>query len=207
VVTTKRLQPRRAPRQDRARATVRSILDAAAYILARDGWAKLTTNKIAERAGVNIASLYQYFPTKEAIAVELQRQHGDQVRQRLRTVLPRTPKPKSFRSLLREIVAAAVEEHRSSPSLHRSLDEELPRSARRLAGGVGATAMAERWRTSASASFRHVPDVELAVFIARTTVHAVLHEASVERPDVLGHPLLVDELVTLLDRYLRRPPT
>src|SRR5688500_11026502 len=70
-----KLAPRKRPRQERSRATVDAIVQAAAYILVRDGYAKLTTNRIAERAGVNIASLYQFFPGKQAILAELQRRH------------------------------------------------------------------------------------------------------------------------------------
>ena len=63
--------PRKHPKQERASATVDAILQAATYILIRDGWEGLDTNKIAKRAGVNIASLYQYFPNKQAIVIEL----------------------------------------------------------------------------------------------------------------------------------------
>lgn len=59
---------RKAPRQTRARQTVDFILDAAAYILAERGLDGFTTNHIAERAGVNISSLYQYFPNKLVIS-------------------------------------------------------------------------------------------------------------------------------------------
>ncbi len=55
------------PRQQRSLQTVEFILQAATYILEREGNHRATTNRIAERAGVNIASLYQYFDDKDAI--------------------------------------------------------------------------------------------------------------------------------------------
>lgn len=67
----KNLSTRKKPQQERSVATVQAILQAAAYILARDGWEAFTTNAVAEKAGVNTASLYQYFPNKEAIVAEL----------------------------------------------------------------------------------------------------------------------------------------
>ena len=67
------LLPRKVPSQERSRFTVDAILEAAAYILVRDGYARLTTNRIADRAGVNVASIYQYFPGKDAIVAELRR--------------------------------------------------------------------------------------------------------------------------------------
>ena len=66
---------RKIPRQRRACQTVDFILEAAAYILSEQGIEGFTTNRIAERAGVNIASLYQYFPNKGAILEELQARH------------------------------------------------------------------------------------------------------------------------------------
>ena len=58
---------RKRPRQGRSRQTMRAIQEACLKILAREGADRLTTARIAEVAGVNIASLYQYFPNKEAI--------------------------------------------------------------------------------------------------------------------------------------------
>ncbi len=60
---------RRRPRQARSRATYDSILEAAVQVLARDGAAGLTTNRVAQRAGVSIGTLYQYFPDKAAIVL------------------------------------------------------------------------------------------------------------------------------------------
>lgn len=58
---------RRRPRQARSRATYDSILEAAAQVLEREGAAGLNTNRVAERAGVSVGTLYQYFPDKDAI--------------------------------------------------------------------------------------------------------------------------------------------
>ncbi|WBU53029.1 TetR/AcrR family transcriptional regulator [Paracoccus sp. SCSIO 75233] len=65
------LSPRKHPRQQRSRATCEAILEAAARILETGGAGSLTTNLVAERAGVSIGSLYQYFPNKEAILAGL----------------------------------------------------------------------------------------------------------------------------------------
>lgn len=65
------LRPRKLPRQARARATVEAVLDAAAALLREVGVDRLTTNAIADRAGVNVASLYKYFPNKFAVLAAL----------------------------------------------------------------------------------------------------------------------------------------
>jgi AcrR family transcriptional regulator len=68
------LKPRKQPIQDRSAKTVEAIVEAAIRILRRDGWASLTTTRVAERAGVSVGSLYQYFPNREAIVVAIVRQ-------------------------------------------------------------------------------------------------------------------------------------
>ena len=62
-----RARPRKAPRQARSLETVRVIVEAAARILEADGLDGFSTNAVAERAGVSVGSLYQYFPRKEAL--------------------------------------------------------------------------------------------------------------------------------------------
>lgn len=69
----KRFQPKKVPAQERSRATYASMLDAAARLLERHGYAALTTNHVAEAAGVAIGSLYEYFPSKDVIVAELVR--------------------------------------------------------------------------------------------------------------------------------------
>jgi AcrR family transcriptional regulator len=70
---------KKAPTQGRARATVEAVVTAAAQLLAERGYASLTTNHIAERAGVSIGSIYQYFPGKEAIIARLFEQTVDEI--------------------------------------------------------------------------------------------------------------------------------
>jgi AcrR family transcriptional regulator len=64
----RRTQQRR-PLQQRSQDTVEAIVAATAHMLGRDGPARVTTNRVAERAGVSIGSLYQHFPNKEALAL------------------------------------------------------------------------------------------------------------------------------------------
>lgn len=63
--------PRKSPSQPRSRATYLAILEATAHILEAEGLDAANTNRIADRAGVSIGSLYQYFPGKTAIFAEL----------------------------------------------------------------------------------------------------------------------------------------
>jgi AcrR family transcriptional regulator len=70
---------RREPKQRRARQTVEAVLDAVVRILKREGVNAVTTNRIAEVAGVSIGSVYQYFPDKRAIFVALHERHIEQI--------------------------------------------------------------------------------------------------------------------------------
>lgn len=74
------LKPRKKPIQTRSTVTVDAIVEATVRILRQDGWAACTTTRIAALAGVSVGSLYQYFPNRNAIAVEI-------IRQRTRTYL------------------------------------------------------------------------------------------------------------------------
>ncbi len=67
------IEPRKKPKQDRSHSMVERILGAARELLADDSTKGLTTSAIAERAGLSVGSLYQYFPNKEAIVLELAR--------------------------------------------------------------------------------------------------------------------------------------
>ncbi len=61
------LQPRKTPRQARSTATVEAILTATIQVLLADGTARVTTTRVAERAGVSVGTMYQYYPHKQAL--------------------------------------------------------------------------------------------------------------------------------------------
>lgn len=65
------IAPRKVPRQERAQATVEAIVEATARVLREQGYDGLTTNKVADAAGVSVGSLYQYFPGKDALVTAL----------------------------------------------------------------------------------------------------------------------------------------
>ena len=72
--------PRKSATQERSRATVDALLSATARVLVKEGYDRASTNKVAEAAGVSIGSLYQYFPSKEAlVSAVIQRHIGEDV--------------------------------------------------------------------------------------------------------------------------------
>lgn len=76
-------------KQARSKQTVRAIVEAATYILKRAGPPGFTANQIAERAGVNIASFYQYFPNKEAVLFHIARLTWEKELAKLSPILTR----------------------------------------------------------------------------------------------------------------------
>jgi len=66
-----RIRQKKQPVQTRSRATTEAILEATLQVLVRDGFAKLTTTRVAERAGVSVGTLYQYFPDKRSLVMGL----------------------------------------------------------------------------------------------------------------------------------------
>src|SRR5947209_1761640 len=98
---------RKSPTQARAEHTVDAILEAAAQILQSDGEEKLNTNRIAERAGFSIGTLYQYFADKEAIIAALAERERDKV---LATVVKALSSVESgdSQSVIREIVRTMI---------------------------------------------------------------------------------------------------
>jgi len=195
--------PRKRPRQERSRFTVEAILEAAAEILVRDGYEKLTTNRIADRAGVNVASLYQYFPGKEAIVAELRRRHGAAERAAARDALVRR-RGQGLEATLRALIGRGVAAHAVAPALHRAFAEHMPAQRYREIEESDAPVFAEL-RRFLERSAEGVPDVEFAIWMVATTAHAAIHNGVVERPEDVQNGRLVDELVVLLLRYLKRP--
>ncbi|MEV0684115.1 TetR/AcrR family transcriptional regulator [Nocardia sp. NPDC050378] len=111
-------RPRKLPRQRRARETVETLLEAAAQVFSREG-AAASTNRIAERAGVSIGTLYQYFPNKTAMLRALAERHFIAAETGLGEVFARLRSEEPpFDETLRAIVTAVADLHRDRPALH-----------------------------------------------------------------------------------------
>lgn len=107
-----RLSERKQPQQTRSAELVAAILQAGAQVLAKEGAARFTTARVAEKAGVSIGSLYQYFPNKAAILYRLQTQEWQQTSDLLRRLLEdaRHAPPQRLRNLVHAFVRSECEE-------------------------------------------------------------------------------------------------
>lgn len=121
---------KRRPIQARAQVTRALLVEAAVQLLGRRGYAELTTNHVAERAGVSIGTVYEYFPDKQSIVAEVLDAHlaaGEALLlQRAHELAPQaTARPLS--ELVTGWVDAMLELHAADPRLHRVLFSEVPR--------------------------------------------------------------------------------
>lgn len=130
TTASKAPRARKSPVQARSRQTVSDILDAAARVFAAHGYAGAATTRVAERAGVSVGSLYQYFPNKDALLVALSERHIERAHARVDSVLQQLERaPCPLRELVHALVDAMVDVHLDEPELHRVLFEECPKKA------------------------------------------------------------------------------
>src|SRR5262245_43578538 len=87
MVAKSQTNPRKLASQQRSRRTVDALIEATARILVKEGYDRASTNRIAHVAGVSIGSLYQYFPSKEALVAALIDRHKQEIIQLLRDAL------------------------------------------------------------------------------------------------------------------------
>lgn len=125
-IARSRLRPRKEPSQPRSARMVEAIVEAAARILETRGLAGFNTNAVAERAGVSVGSLYQYFPSKEALIAAL----SGRERARLAADVADAARPAAGLTLegaLRRLIRAAIHRQLARPELARVLDFEEQR--------------------------------------------------------------------------------
>ncbi|WP_248795640.1 TetR family transcriptional regulator [Pseudomonas sp. MWU13-2105] len=119
-----RIASRKQPKQARSNDLVESILQAAVQVLAREGMRRFTTTRVAERAGVSVGSVYQYFPNKAAILFRLQSDEWRETTEMLRGILQDARNPPLQR--LRLLVQAFIRSECDEAELRVALDDAAP---------------------------------------------------------------------------------
>lgn len=118
-------KPRKDGCQSRSRATVDALVEATARVLTKEGYERASTNRIASVAGVSIGSLYQYFPSKEALVAAVIERHAQELSRVVRDTYFRIA-ALPIEAGAREFVRAAIAAHRVDPKLHRILTKRSP---------------------------------------------------------------------------------
>jgi AcrR family transcriptional regulator len=102
------LEPRKSPVQARSAASVDAILEATIQVLLNVGKERLTTTRVALRAGVSVGTLYQYFPNKGALLQAALRRHLDEVTEAVELVC-REQKGETLRRMATALITAFLE--------------------------------------------------------------------------------------------------
>lgn len=199
---------RKTPTQQRSRQTIETILEATAQILEEDGGERLTTNRLADRAGYSIGTIYQYFPNREAILLALIERQRKDVQRRIDRVLkmhqdhPWQDKIKAILGLLHQAFAR----HRKVPRrLVRALvafsfEHGLPEPSEHFAQAIVAI-----WRETEMGHELHLNEAES--FVLSRSVIEVLRSATLMSSPLLGNDALEDALYRLVIGFLNAPTT
>jgi AcrR family transcriptional regulator len=194
---------RRQPKQRRARQTVDAILDAVVRLLKREGLDAITTNRIAEVAGVSIGSLYQYFPDKRAIFAGLHERHIEQIDRMVEAALVKHA-GSSLEELVPALIGSMVDAHTTDPKLYELLSAEVPHRA----GGTQDFSVRHRGAfliaiSSRSSELKKGRDLETVVFAVTHMIDALSHGAVLRRPRGLSLNDAKAEAVRAVLAYLR----
>lgn len=177
------ISSRKRPRQARSADLVAAVLDAAAQVLAKEGARRFTTARVAEKAGVSVGSLYQYFPNKAAILFRLQSDEWRETAAMLRGILEDAGRPPPER--LRALVHAFVRSECDEAAMRVALNDAAP-------------------------LYRDAPEAREAKASGRRTVQAFMREALPEAPEAareLAGDLVTTTLSEVGKRFSETPRT
>lgn len=196
---------RKLPTQARANQTVDAIIEAATQILQNDGEERLNTNRIAERAGVSIGSLYQYFADKEAIIEAIARRERNKI---LATIVKSLSEanPPDPESAVREIVRTLIGAFSRRRRARRIIVSMMLRRWQNAPEEQGADEVA-LMLLNASDQNRSDDMREMTPVIAFVLTRAILgaiRSAVMENSPYLETQEFEDELVHLVKQYRRR---
>jgi AcrR family transcriptional regulator len=194
---------RRTPRQARSAETVSAILEAAAQVLEAGGLAAFTTNAVAERAGVSIGTLYQYFSDKNALLMALARQEMGRALENVGAAMRGETEP-SVEGRVRAMVRAMVNAFRGRQRARKAVLQVI------LAQGLGIEMMAPiaAFIARAGEQVGHGPRSLLApltseqVFVLSRSLMGTIRAAVLEEQPFFRSQAFEDEAVRLVVAYL-----
>jgi AcrR family transcriptional regulator len=201
--------PRRRPRQARAQATVDAIVQATARVLVEDGYDRASTNRIAHAAGVSIGSLYQYFPSKEALVAALVETHVERMMEVVTSKLDDRTAPSDLSHSAETLVNALIAAYRIDPKLHHVLCQEVPKigDLRRIYEFEQSLAEVIRSHLhSLRHQIRH-QNIDRAVFLLINAIPSVIRASIENDAEGAGDSALTAELTDMILRYLVYVPS
>lgn len=210
-------EPRKRPSQSRSKLLVDAIIQACRQVLTEEGAERLTTNRIAEVAGVTIGSLYQYFPNKEAILANLLSEDiaatTDQI---CRDTTPRIAAEMevSLRSTLRELIRVTAELHLRYLRLHgefyreyydffdfhSKVDTHMTEVYLQPSWQVWLPGLLKKYRAEITTA-----NLDQAAFITANIIERLVAAALEERPEWLESETYLSNIETSVMNFLQGP--
>lgn len=201
---TPQLVSRRKPGQQRSIVTVNAIFEASIQVLLTDGMHQLTTTRVAERAGVSVGTLYQYYPNKQALLYAVLERHLDSVADAVEVAagqMHQQPLARMVESVVHAFVRAKLERPHEARALYAVAGElgctDLVKRTSTRAG----KALAAMLSTASDAKFDNLPITSYMFATAMTgPVKGIIEQ---QAPPKLMR-ILESQLVSLCLGYLER---
>ena len=199
---TRELEPRKTPCQARSVFTVNVVFEATIQVLLSDGLPRLTTTRVADRAGVSTGALYQYYPNKQSLLHAVLQRHLDRVAESVEQTCRRyhqKPLAVMVKGLVRAFVDAKMVRVDESRALYLVAAELNSAGLVSQASKRMCTALSAMLATATDARFDELPMVAFMFLSAMEgPTRSVLEGGA---PPTM---LLREQLVTLCDAYLNR---
>jgi AcrR family transcriptional regulator len=199
------VKPRKSPRQARAKATVDAIVEATTQILQAEGFDHFTTARVAERAGVSVGSLYQYFPNKAALASAVVERCCETFAAAFEGALAGR-RHETLADCVRALIDVTLISHHLAPAVHRIVLDLAPRlGAVEKTQDVSkhATRVIESMLRGHATEIAAEIDITAAASIIEATLEALAHRAVVAQTEQMEVMRLSEEAARLMIKYLR----
>jgi AcrR family transcriptional regulator len=197
------ISSRKQPKQTRSNDLVAAILEAAAQVLAKEGAARFTTARVAERAGVSVGSVYQYFPNKAAILFRLQSDEWRQTSAMLADTLADDGQPPLER--LRRLVHGFIRSECDEADMRVALDDAAPLYRDAPEARAAKASGEQAFHTFMREALPHADDVTraMAVSLIVSTLSAVGKDFSSSPRDADAISAFSDAMADMFCAYLR----
>jgi AcrR family transcriptional regulator len=184
----------RQPRQSRSRRLVDMVLASSAALVAERGLAGLSTNAVADHAGISVGSIYQYFPDKAALVQTLRAGHLSAMAEAIEATW-QLAAPVDLHESVQALVRGQFAAHEVAPALHAALEAAGPFMVMPRAGDDAAHgAIWLRWRRLLAAHRDELvaSDLDLAAWVALLTTDALAHAAVLGQPPLARLPFTLE---------------
>jgi AcrR family transcriptional regulator len=196
----RKIPHRKQPTQQRALHTLAAIHEGTLQVLLRDGYAALTTTRVAERAGVSVGTLYQYYPDKAALVTTLKVRYLAAMLSAMRGALAENGK-RSLEEVLRAALAALLKVKQSNRALTLALRVPMAELGAKDLARSSLDEFVAILHPGLQRSTRRKIDVKRVRLLAAALEGAIAHAVH-EAPEWLAEAWFLDDLVTLAAGYL-----